>query len=312
MLAPSVDAVAQTGANYPNRAVKLVVPFPPGGGADFLGRLLSAKMGEALGQPMIVENKPGAATSIGSDAVAKSAPDGHTLLLLLRDMSINPSLMSSLPYDTLKSFAWVGKVANGPFVLVANPSLKVKTLSELVELAKSKPGSISFGSLGVGGLAHISTELMVRELKIDLLHVPYKGAGPALQAAVGGEVGLTVAALTGAVPFVNQGRLVALAVGADKRAPQLPDTPTISEAGGANSILMQYYALAAPAGTPKPIIDRLNAELKRTLKAPDVVEKLQQNGLWPAYSTPEGFAAEMASDVAYFAKLIKAFGIKTE
>lgn len=311
-LAPAASAKAQTGAAYPNRAIKLVVPFPPGGGADFLGRLLAHKMGEALGQPIIVDNKPGAATSIGSDAVAKAAPDGHTLLLLLRDMSLNPSLMTSLPYDTLKSFAWVGKVAEGPFVLAVNPSVPAQSLAELVALAKAKPGTISYGSLGVGGLAHVSVEAMMRHLGINLLHVPYKGAGPALQATVSGEVGVTVAALTGAVPFIRQGKLRALAVGAEARAPQLPDVPTIKEAGGGNTILPQYYALAAPAGTPQPIIDRLSMELKRALEAPDIADKLVANGLAPAYSTPEAFGREMTGDVAHFGRLIKEIGIQPQ
>ena len=309
-LAPALKAGAQTDLAYPSKPIKLVVPFPPGGGADFLGRLLAQKMGEALGQPIIVDNKPGAATVIGSDAVAKTAPDGHTLLLLLRDMALNPSIMATLPYDTLKSFAWIGKAAEGPFILVVNPSVPAKSLAELAALAKAKPGSLSYGSLGVGGLAHISVEAMARHLGITVLHVPYKGAGPALQAAVSGEIAVTLAALTGAIPFIREGRLRALAVGAEKRAPQLPDVPTIGEAGGGgDTILPQYYGLAAPAGTPRPIIERINAELKRALSLPDVVEKLAQSGIAPAHSTPEALGVEMAGDIARFGKLIKALGI---
>ena len=308
-LAPTVGASAQTGPSYPEKPIKLVVPFPPGGGADFLGRLLAQKIGEGLKQPIIVDNKPGAATAIGSDAVAKAQPDGYTILLLLRDMALNPSLMTALPYDTLKSFAWIGKAAEGPFVLVVNPSVPANSLAELVALAKAKPGTLSYGSLGVGGLAHISMEAMAAHLGIAVLHVPYKGAGPALQAAVSGEIQVTLAALTGAIPFVREGRLRALAVGAGTRAPQLPDVPTIGEAGGGDTILPQYYALAAPAGTPPPVIERLNAELKRTLALPDVVEKLSQSGIATAYSTPDALAATMAGDVAHFAKLIKAIGI---
>lgn len=311
-LVPAIDANAQTGTAYPTRAIKLVVPFPPGGGADFLGRLISHKMGEALGQAMIVDNKPGAATSIGSDAVAKAAPDGHTLLLLLRDMSLNPSIMASLPYDTLKGFTWVGKVAEGPFVLVVNPSVPANSVADLIKLAKHKPGTISYGSLGVGGLAHVSMEAMMRHAGINMLHVPYKGAGPALQAAVSGEVAVTLAALTGAVPFIREKRLRALAVGSDKRASQTPEVPTISEAGGGDTIFPQYYALAAPAGTPAPIVERLNAELKRTLEAPDIIEKLVANGLTPAYSTSAAFGAEMANDVTRFGKLIKEIGIQPQ
>ena len=238
-LAPVAKSAAQTPAAYPDKPIKLVVPFPPGGGADFFGRLLAQKLGEGLRQPIIVDNKPGAATTIGSDAVAKAAPDGYTLLLLLRDMTLNPSLMASLPYDTLKSFAWIGKAGDGPFVLVANPSFPAKSLGELVALAQAKPGSVSYGSLGLGGLAHVSMAAMALHFGIEMLHVPYTGAGPALQAAVTGEVAITIAALTGAVPFIREGRLVPLVVGAVKRAPQLPDVPTIQDAGGGETLLPQ-------------------------------------------------------------------------
>lgn len=311
-LMPGASVFAQSDATYPTKPIKIVVPFPPGGGADFVGRLLAQKLGEGLRQSMIVDNKPGAATSIGSDAVAKAPPDGYTLLLLLRDMSLNPSLMQSLPFDTLKSFAWIGKVCEGPFVLVVNPSVPAKTVAEFAALAKSKPGAISYGSLGLGGFAHISMEAMALHLGIELLHAPYKGAGPALQAAVTGEVSATLAALTGAVPFILDGKIRALAVGSERRARQLPDVPTIREAGGGDTIRPQYYALAAPAGTPRPIIDKLNAELKRVLTLPDVIEKLEQNGLDPTYSTAEAFQTEITNDVAHFGKLIKSLGIKAQ
>lgn len=310
-LAPALKVSAQTNPTYPNKPIRLVVPFPPGGGTDFLARLLAQKMGEGLRQAIVVDNKPGAATSIGSDAVAKAAPDGYTLLMLLRDMSLNPSLMS-LPYDTLKSFSWVGKVGEGPFVLVANPSVPVKSVAELTALAKSQPGTLSYGSLGVGGFAHVCMESMALHLGINLLHVPYKGAGPALQAAVSGEVALTLAALTGAVPFIREERLRPLAVGASTRAFQLPDVPTISEAGGGNSILPQYYGLAAPAGTPQPIIERLNTELKRAIELPDVKEKFAQNGITPAYSTPDALGTEIARDITHFEKVIKTGGITVQ
>ena len=309
-VSPATGAFAQGAGAWPDKPVKLVVPFPPGGGADFLGRLLAQKMGEGLKQAIVVDNKPGAATTIGSDAVAKAAPDGYTLLLLLRDMTINPSLMKDLPYDTLKSFAFAGMVGEGPFVLVVNPLVPAKTLAELVALAKAKPGQVSYGSLGVGGLAHISVEAMKQHLAIDLLHVPYKGAGPALAATVSGEVQATLAALTGAIPLLRENRVRAIAVGADKRAPQLPDVPTVAEAGGGtDTVLPQYYALAAPAGTPRPIIERLNAELKRVLEQPEVAEKLVGAGIAPAWSTPEAHAQRMAADVAHFERIVTSVGI---
>ncbi len=306
-------AVAQAPATWPEKPIKLVIPFPPGGGTDFLARLLGQKMGESLKQAIVVENKPGAATTIAADIVAKSAPDGYTLLMMLRDMSINPSLMPDLPFDTLKSFSWIGKVGDSPFVLVVNPSVQAKTVTELAELAKAKPVQLSYGSLAVGGLAHVSMEAMSQHLGMKLLHVPYKGAGPALQAAITGEITMTLAALTGAIPFIREGKLRALAVGATTRAPQLPDVPTIGEAGGgAETILPQYYGLAAPAGTPAPVIERISAELKKALEQPDVAEKLVQNGIFPAFSTAAELRQLIATDVERFAKIVKAVDIKLQ
>ncbi len=308
-LAPSHLAKAQSAANYPERPIKIVVPFPPGGGADFLARLLAQKMSETLRQPIIIDNRPGAGTTIGTDVVAKAQPDGYTILQILRDMPLNPSIYATLPFDTAKDFAWIGMAGAGPFVLVANPAVPVKSLSDLAALSKTQPGKISYGSLGTGGIAHICMETLKQHLGIDLLHVPYKGAGPALNAAVSGEVSMTIAALTGAIPFIRGRQLRPLAVGADKRAIQLPDVPTIAEAGGADTILPQYYGFVAPAGTPASIIETLNAALKRALELPDVAEKLIQNGIDPAYSTPAAMAEIIKQDMARFAKLVKAIGI---
>ena len=309
-LLPAFAANAQTGSTYPDRAIKLIVPFPPGGGSDFLARLLAQKMGETLRQPIVVDNKPGAASTIGTDAAAKAAPDGYTLLLVVRDMGINPSTHASLPFDTLKSFAWIGMAALGHYVLVVNPSVPAKSVAELVALAKAKPGGLSYGSIGIGSLGHINVEALKQRLGIDLLHVPYRGAGPALNATVAGEVGVTLAAFTGALGFVRDGRLRALAVGSETRASQFPDVPTIGEAGGStDTLLPTFWGFAAPARTPAPIIERLSAELKRALALPDVMEKLEQNGLVPAYSTPEALGNVMADDIAHFGKLVKAIGI---
>ena len=308
-LLPAIAANSQTAA-YPDKAIKLIVPFPPGGGSDFLGRLLAQKMSETLGKPIVVDNRPGAGSTIGTDAVAKAAPDGYTLLLVVRDMGINPSTHASLPFDTLKSFAWIGMAAVGHYVLVVNPSVPAASVAELVALAKAKPGTLSYGSLGIGSLGHINVEALKQRLGIDLLHVPYRGAGPALNATVAGEVGITLAAFTGALGFVRDGRLRALAVGSEARVSQFPNVATIGEAGGgADTLLPTFWGLAAPAGTPAPIIERLNSELKRALALPDVAEKLEQNGLAPAYGTPEALGTVMANDVAHFGKLVKAIGI---
>ncbi len=308
VLAPAIGANAQ--ATYPEKPIKVIVPFPPGGGTDFLARMLGQKMTEGLKQAIVVENKPGAAATIGADIVAKAQPDGYTLLMSVRDMGINPSIYKELPYDTLKSFTWIGRIAIGHYVLVANPSAPFKTVAELKALAKAKPGSISYGSLGIGSMGHINVEAMKQSLGIDLLHVPYKGAGPALQATVSGEVPLTLAAYTGALPLVREGRLRALAVGSQKRAAQFPDVPTIGEAGGAaDCLLPTSWGFAAPAGTPKAVVDRINAELRRVLVLPDVVEKIVQAGLEPSLGSAEELAAEMNDDVQRFAKLVKSIGI---
>lgn len=311
-LAPTSAALAQ-GTNWPEKPIKLIVPFPPGGGSDVLGRLLAQEMSKGLKQAVVVDNKGGAAGSIGADAVAKAPPDGYTLLMVVRDMGINPATMKSLPYDTLRSFAWIGKAAVGHYVLVANPKFEAKTLADLVRLAKAKPGAISYGSLGIGSLGHINLETTFKQLGIDLLHVPYRGAGPALQAAVSGEVPVTLAAFTGSIPFIRDGRLVGLAVGSEKRAAQLPDVPTMVEAGGpAGTLLSTHWGFAAPAGTPRPIIDRVNAELRRALAEPEIVEKIVQNGLEPDFSSPEALGELVAKDIEHFAKLVKAIGIQQQ
>jgi len=309
-LSPAVIASAQTVATYPVKPIKLVVPFPPGGASDFTARVLAQKMSEGLGQPVIIDTKPGAGTTIANDAVAKAAPDGYTLLQVNRDIVIAPSTYASLPYDTLKSFAWIGKAADGPFVLVVNPSVPAKSLAELAALAKAKPGTVAYGNLAVGGLAHMNVEALMRHLDINLLQVPYKGAGPALNAAVAGEVPVTLVATTGALPFVREGRLRALAVGTETRHPLFPDVPTVSEAGGGiDTVRPTFFGLGAPAGTPQPIIDRLSAELKRVMSLPDVLDKLVQSGLVPAYSTAEALGDTVAKDITHFGKLIKAIGL---
>lgn len=309
--APAVIARAQ--ATYPDKPIKLIVPFPPGGGSDYMARLIGPKITDSLKQPFIVDNKPGAAATIGADAAAKAAPDGYTLLMVVRDMGINPSIYKELPYDTLKSFSWICKVADGPYVIVANPSFQAKTVVDLVTMAKAKPGSISYGSLGIGTMGHINVEALKQALGIDLLHVPYKGAGPALAATVQGEVQVSIAAFTGALPHVRDGKLRALAVGSEQRSKHFPDVPTIAEiGGGTNTVLPTFWGFAAPTGTPRPIIDKLNAEFKRVFALPDVIEKLEQSGLFSTHSTPEELGTVMEKDVAHFARLVKSIGIEPQ
>lgn len=303
-------AEAQTSAAFPNKTIKMVVPFAAGGGADFMARVLAPKMTEVLGQPVIIENRPGAGTTIAADLVAKSPPDGHTLLQVNRDMAISPSTYVTLPYDTLRSFTWMGKSADGPFVLAVNPAIPATTLVEFAAYAKTKPGTVPYGNLAIGGIAHLSMEGLMRHLGIELLQIPYKGAAPALSALLTGEISIALTSLTAALPFVREGRLRAYAVGLDKRAIQLPEVPTCAEAGGGtDTILPTYVGLAGSAGTPRTIADKINAAMKHALDSPEVVDKILQSGFVPAYSTPDVFAATMMSDVAHFAKMVKAVGI---
>lgn len=313
ILASGTSVLAQPAASYPDRPIKLVVPFAPGGSSDFTGRLIAQKMSEGLRQPVVVDNKPGANGNIGADAVAKAQPDGYTILLAPREMGINPHLYQKLPFDTLKSFAWIGMATEGHFVLVVNPKVEAKTLAELIALAKAKPGSIAYGSIGMGSVSHLNVEALKQKQGIDLLHVPYKGAGPALAATVSGEVAMTIAAIPGAIGFIRDGRLKALAVGSPQRLPQLPDVPTSAEAGaGADGFMPTFFGLAAPAGTPPAIVDKLNAELKRVMALPDVVEKLNVSGLTAVSTTPEAFGAVIAKDIERFGALVKAIGIQPE
>jgi len=303
--------LAQT---YPTKPIRLIVPFSPGGAADLTARTLGEKMGQLLGQPLVIDNKPGANGVVGIDLAAKSAPDGYTLLLTDRgSLAVNPSLYVKLPYDPLKDFAYIGIATDGPYVLVANPKLGVGTVKELVALSKAKPGTVNYASYGVGSMAQLNLEAFNQKMGTDMLHVPYKGAGPAAQATVAGETGVTIAAVPAVQGFIKDGRLKALAVGSDKRFAVLPDVPTMAEAGASNDILVPtYFALLAPAGTPPAVVAALNAAMKKALADPAVAERLAGAGLVPEGGTPDAMAASLKQDVPRFADLVKKIGIKPE
>ena len=304
-------ALAQT---YPSKTIHLVVPFPPGGAADLTTRTIGQKLSESMGQPVVVENKPGANGVLGIDAVAKSPPDGYTILLTDRgSLTVNPWLYQKLPYDPVKDLAPIGIITDGPYVLVANPKLGVSTIKELVELSKAKPGTLTYASFGIGSMAQLNLENFNQKMGTDMLHVPYKGAGPAAQAAVAGEVGVTVATAPAVQGFIKDGRLKALAVGGDKRMAVLPDVPTTAEAGAGGDVLIPtYFALLAPAGTPPAVVAKLNAELKKALADPQVAERLAAAGLVINGGTPEQMAASIKSDLPRFQALVKSIGIKPE
>lgn len=313
-LAVGASAVQAQSGSYPNRPVKLVVPFPPGGGADTTARMLAQHLSERLGQPVVVENRPGANGLVGTDAVAKAAPDGYTILMTDRGaLGINPSLYARLPYDSRKDFAHIGIAADGPYVLVVSSTLPVTHLADLVALAKSKPGGLRYGSYGVGSMAQLDIEALARAEGISLQHIPYKGAPPAVAAVVAGEVDLTIASPPSLLGFIQNGRLRALAVGSDARLALLPDVPTIREAGlSSQPLIPTYFALSAPAGTPPAIVDRLNEELRYAVQSPAVGEKLRAAGLVPNGGSPAAMTRIVAEDVDRFAALVKQIGIKPE
>ena len=299
---------------YPSRPIRMIVSFTPGGGADLTARTVGQGMSEALRQPMVVENRPGANGLVGAAAVAKSAPDGYTLLLTDRGaLGVNPSLYKSLPYDPLRDFEYVGIVTSAPYVLVVDPRLPARSLAELARLARQKPGGINYASFGVASMAQLNIEALKARLGIDLTHVPYKGAGPAVQGVVAGEAGLTIASPAAVLGFVRDGRLRALAVGAQGRSPLLPEVPTLAEAGGDDDTLVPtYFALALPAGTPRPIVERLHQAMKNALATPEVAQRLGAAGLEPTGGTGEALREVIRNDIPRFRRIIQDIGIQPE
>ncbi len=306
-------ASAQEGA-FPSRPIRLIVSFTPGGGADLTARVVGQKMAEALKQPVVVENRPGANGLVGAAAVAASPPDGYTMLLTDRGaLGVNPSLYKKLPYDPTRDFEYVGIVTVAPYVLVVDPRLPARSLTDLVRLAKAKPGTINYASFGVASMAQLNLEALKARLGIDLTHVPYKGAGPAVQGVVAGDAGVTIASPAAVLGFVRDGRLRALAIGDKRRSPLLPDVPTLAEAGGDEDTLAStYFAFALPAGTPRAVVDRLQQEMKRAVQAPDVAERLNAAGLEPAGGTGAELLELVRRDIPRFRKIIQDIGIQPE
>jgi len=297
--------------SYPSKPVRFIVPYPPGGGTDMLARTLSAKLVEPLGQQVIVENRSGAQGNIGTALAAKSPPDGYTILLsYIGTFAINPSLYKDVGYDPIKDFAHVSLATVQPYVVVVNPGVPAKSLKDLAALAKSRPDRLTFASSAAAG--QLAGELFKILTKTKMLHVPYKGAGPAVVDLMGGHVDLMFASPTGAVPQVKSGRLRALAVTAPARINALPDVPTSRESGFPDFEISGWYGVAAPANTPKDIVSRLNAVVFRTLKANDVKERLQTEGLEPKSSSPDEMTAFVKSEIDRWGKVVKAAGAKAD
>jgi len=271
-----VVALAQ--APWPTKPITFIVTYPPGGGADLMARLVAPKMSEILGQPIVVDNKPGAAGQIGAGFVAKSKPDGYTVMVDAASFAINPSLYPKLPYDPVKAFTPIGMLAVYPHVIVVTPSFKAKSVAELIAMAKAAPGTISYASSGSGSAQHLAGAVFVERAKVDMVHVPYKGGGPAMIDVMGGHVPVFFANVASSLSHIKSGKLRALAVMGDRRIPALPDTPTLAELGIANAEVYEWNGMFVPAGTPAPIVAKLADALKKALESPEVKEKVASVG----------------------------------
>ena len=303
---------AQSQPAYPAKPVRIVVPYLAGGAADAVARQVGQKISEAFGQTVLVDNRAGGAANIGSDYVAKSPPDGYTLLMGSPANVVNVSLFVKLPYDILKDLAPIVLMGTSANILVVHPSLPVKSVAELIAFAKTRPGQLTYASSGNASSNHLSGELFRSLAHVDLLHVPYKGGGPAITDLLGGQVTMYFSSLPSALPFVRSGKLRALGVTSEKRAAAAPDLPTIEEAGLRGYAFVAWHALLAPAGTPQSVIDKLNGEIVRIVKSPDTRARLESQGVDIVGSTPAELAAFLREEIAKCAKIVKAAGIRIE
>ena len=303
-------APAANAQQYPTGPMRIVVPFTPGGGTDILARLIALKLNEAWGQPVVVDNRPGASGTVGTAFVAKAAGDGHTLLIVPAGYAGNPSLYKKLPYDHTRDLAPVSRLASGPLTLVVHPSLPAKSVKELIALAKSRPGEINFGSSGAGTLPHLSAELFNSMSGISMVHIPYKGAGAAVTDVMAGRVPVYFMNILQSVSLIKAGKLRALGVTTPERTPIAPDIPAIAEAGLKGFDMTNWYGMLVPAATQREVIARLGAEVTRILRLPDLTSRLADDGMTVVASSPEQFAEFLARETAKFARVIEAAGIK--
>jgi tripartite-type tricarboxylate transporter receptor subunit TctC len=306
----SAAATAFAQANYPTRAVRIVVPSSPGGGTDILSRLLTPGLSERLGQTVVVDNRPGAGSIIGNDIVAKAAPDGYTLLMGISTLAILPSMHKKLPYDAMRDLAPVSQAIAAPNILVVHPSLPVKTVKELIAFAKKHPGELNYASAGLGTNPHLSMELFLSMAHIKMVHIAYKGLGPALVDLLAGQVVVATSTMLAGLPHVKSGRLRALGTTGAKRSSVLPNLPTVAEAGVPGYEAVQWYGLFAPAKTPKEIIAKLHGAMVGVLQSPTIKDKLSADGAEPVGNTPEEFARFLRSETEKWGKVVRTAGIK--
>lgn len=298
--------------NYPSRPVRFIVPFPPGGGNDIVGRIVAQRLNETLGVPVVVDNRGGAGGTIGTDITSKAPPDGHTMLVNNISLAVNATLVPKLPYDTLKDLAPVTLLGRQPNVVVVHPGVPAGSIKELLALARAKPGQMTYGSGGIGTASHLATELLELMTQTDMIHVPYKGLGPALTDLMGGRVQVIISTLASALPQLKAGKLKPLAVTTAGRSAFLPELPTMNEAGVKGYEFSTWYGLLVPGATPKGVVDRLNAATVRALQSSSVKEQFAAQGLEATPGTPAEFGAYLRSEVAKWGKVIKASGAKPD
>jgi tripartite-type tricarboxylate transporter receptor subunit TctC len=304
-------AQAAFAQGYPSRSITMVVGFAPGGGTDTTARIVAKKLGESMGQTVIVENKAGAGGTVATNQVAKSTPDGYTILLgSVGSLAVAPYLIAKLPYDPLRDLAPITMAVEFPNVLVVQQSMPANTLAEFVQLAKASPGKIGYGSSGIGGIGHLAGALLAIVAEIDIVHVPYKGGGPAMQDLLGGQIPAMIATPPTALPHVKAGKIRALATTGAARAALMPDVPTVAESGYPGYEATNWYAYLAPAGTPQDVLARLNQELVQALRAPDVREQLDRQGMEAKPGTPEELTKYMERELATWGKVVKAAKIQ--
>jgi tripartite-type tricarboxylate transporter receptor subunit TctC len=304
--------LAQPAAGYPNRPIRLVVPFAPGGTNDIAGRIVAEKMTERLGQPIVIDNRPGANSIVGSQIVAQAAPDGYTFGIVAAGFAVNPTLFRKLPYDTLRDFSPIGLVGGGPYLMVTHPSVPAKTVNDFIAWAKTRAGKVNYASVGAGSPPHLAAELLKVMGGFDMTHVPYKGGGAVLPDLVAGRIELFFGTITTLKPQVDIGKLRAIGVTTLKRSPAMPDVPTFVEAGLKGYEVNGWYGFIAPARTPPAIVKRLNAELQHALNDADLQKRFLQRGMDPLPGTPEAFSALIRSEIVKWAKVLKAAGIQPE
>ena len=296
---------------YPSKPIRIIVPYAAGGSVDTLARTINQKLGEGLGQPVIVENKPGGSATIGSEALVKSPPDGYTLMLTAVDHVIIPQLMQT-PFDAIKDFAPVSGVSFSSIVLVAHPSVQANTLQELIVLAKAKPDQFNYATSGNGGIPHLTGEMFNRAVGTKIQHVPYKGGGPAMVDLIGGQVQLAFAIPIGAIQPIKAGKIKPIAITGAGRLDQIPDVPTFTESGVPGFEFKVWWAMFAPAGTPKPVVDRIASEIRKVLASPEIKDKLKAQGMEPYTATPDELGEVMKADMAKYGTIIRERNIKME